>query len=80
MGKILDAFVDDQLHVNAVTAKRTSHHQYLCEQVEILQSKLEKKLNDEDKELLKKFADTYFGEFIPTENQPPFYLQKILCV
>lgn len=42
MGKILDAFVDDQLHVNAVTEKRTSHHQYLCEQVEILQSKLEK--------------------------------------
>ena len=62
MEKILDAFVDDQLHVNAVTEKRTSHHQYLCEQVEILQSKLEKKLNDEDRELLKKLADTYFDE------------------
>ena len=62
MGKILDAFVDDQLHVNAVTEKRTSHHRYLCEQVEILQSKLEKKLNDEDRELLKKLADTYFDE------------------
>lgn len=62
MGKILDAFVDDQLHVNPVTEKRTIQHQYLCEQVEILQSKLEKKLNDEDRELLKKLADTYFDE------------------
>ncbi len=62
MGKILDAFVDDQLHVNAVTEKRTSRHQHLCEQVEILQGELEKKLNGEDRELLKKFADTYFDE------------------
>ncbi|MDE7479111.1 MAG: hypothetical protein K2M91_14425 [Lachnospiraceae bacterium] len=30
--------------------------------MEILQGKLEKKLNDEDKELLQKFADTYFDE------------------
>ncbi len=51
MGKILDAFLDDQLHVNAVTAKRTRHHQYLCEQVEILHNKLAEKLNDEDKAL-----------------------------
>ena len=42
MGKILDAFVDDQLHVNAVTEKRTSHHQYLCEQVEILKANWKK--------------------------------------
>lgn len=62
MGKILDAFVDDQLHVNAVTEKRTRHHQYLCEQLEILHGKLEKRLNDEDRELLQKFADTYFDE------------------
>ncbi len=62
MGKILDAFADDQLHVHAVTEKRTSYHQYLYEQAEILQNKLEKKLNDEDKELLKKLADTYFDE------------------
>ena len=27
MGKILDAFADNQLHVNAITEKRTSHHQ-----------------------------------------------------
>lgn len=62
MGKILDAFVDNQLHVNAVTEKRTSHHQYLCEQVEKLQTELEKRLNDEDKALLLKLADTYFDE------------------
>ena len=62
MGKILDAFVDDQLHVNAVTEKRTSHHQYLCEQVEKLHIELNKRLNDEDKALLQKFADTYFDE------------------
>ena len=62
MGKILDAFVDDQLHVNPVTEKRTSHHQYLCEQVEILHNKLAEKLNDEDKALLQKLTDTYFDE------------------
>lgn len=62
MGKILDAFVDDQLHVNAVIEKRTKHHQHLCEQVEVLHGKLEKRLNDEDRELLQKFADTYFDE------------------
>lgn len=62
MGKILDAFVDDQLHVNAVIEKRTKHHQHLCEQVEVLHDKLEKRLNDEDRELLQKFADTYFDE------------------
>ena len=62
MGKILDAFLDDQLHVNAVTEKRTSHHQYLCEQVEILHNKLAEKLNDEDKALLQKLTDTYFDE------------------
>ena len=62
MGKILDAFLDDQLHVNAVTTKRTRHHQYLCEQMEILHNKLNERLNDEDKALLQKFADTCFDE------------------
>lgn len=62
MGKILNAFLDGKLQVNAVTEKRTRYHQYLCEQVEILHNKLEEKLNDEDKELLQKFADTCFDE------------------
>ena len=62
MGKILDAFLDDQLHVNAVTAKRTRHHQHLCEQMEILHNKLDERLKDEDKALLQKFADTCFDE------------------
>lgn len=62
MGKILDAFADDQLLVNAVTCEKKSHHQYLCEQVEILQNKLESKLNDEDRVLLQKLADAYYDE------------------
>lgn len=62
MGKILDAFVGGQLHVNAAVEKRTSHHQHLCEQVEILQNKLGKKLNGEDRELLQELTDTYFDE------------------
>ena len=62
MGKILQAFVSNQLHVDAVTEKRTQHHQYLCEQVEKLQNKLEEKLNAEEKKLLQKLTDTIFDE------------------
>ena len=62
MGKILDEFADDQLLVNAAACERTNHHQYLCEQVEILQNKLESKLNDEDRVLLQKLADAYYDE------------------
>ena len=62
MGKILEAFVSDQLHVEPVTEKRTGHHQYLCEQTEKLQNELKEKLNDEDKELLQHLIDTIFAE------------------
>lgn len=61
MGKILQAFVSDQLHVDAVTEKNR-RHKHLCEQAEQLQDKLEEKLNDEEKELLQKLTDTIFDE------------------
>lgn len=62
MGKILQAFLSDQLHVDAVTEKRTRHQQYLCEQMEKLQNGLEQKLNDEDKKLLQELIDTILNE------------------
>ena len=62
MGRILEAFASDQLHVSPVTEKRTRHHQNLCEQVEKLHDKLKEKLNDEDKELLQHLIDTIFDE------------------
>lgn len=62
MGKILQAFLSDQLHVDTVTEKRTRHQQYLCEQMEKLQNGLEQKLNDEDKKLLQELIDTILNE------------------
>lgn len=62
MGKILDAFVSNQLHVEPVPEKRTKHHQYLCEQMEKLQNELKERLNDEEKEMLMELIDTIFEE------------------
>ncbi len=62
MGKILDAFAEDQLHVNAVKEKRTRHHQHLCEQIETLQNELEEKLNDKEKKQLQNLVNTIFQE------------------
>ena len=63
MGKILDAFSNEQLLVNAVAEKRTPIHQRYCEQVSEYHAKLEEKLNDEQKELLKKLLDALEDDF-----------------
>ena len=62
MGKILEAFLTDQLHVDSVTEKRSPEHQKLCEKWYNLQEKLSKTLNSEEKELLTELVDTLFQE------------------
>ena len=62
MGKILDAFSDEQLLVNAVTEKRSPVHQKYCEQVCAFHKKLEEKLNEEQKKLLEQLLDAMENE------------------
>ncbi|MCM1044323.1 MAG: hypothetical protein NC417_02325 [Candidatus Gastranaerophilales bacterium] len=60
MGKILDAFLSDQLRVNDVTEQRTPEHQELCERGYELQEILSQKLDDEEKKLLTELVDTLY--------------------
>jgi len=62
MGKILEAFLDEQLRVDAVIDQRSPEHQKLCERACELKTKLEGKLNDEEKELLEQLMDTTLEE------------------
>ena len=62
MGKILETFLTDQLHVDSIQEKRTPEHQELCEKWYDLQEKLSKTLSSEEKELLTELVDTLFQE------------------
>ena len=62
MGKILEAFLTDQLRIDDVTGQRTLKHQRLCESVCELQDQLSEKLNAEDKKLLNELVDAIFDE------------------
>ena len=62
MGKILEAFLTDRLHVDDVTGQKTAKHQRLCEKGCELQDKLAEKLNDKEKEMLSELVDTLFDE------------------
>ena len=62
VGKILDAFSNEQLLVNAVTEKRSPAHQKYCEQVCAFHKKLEEKLNDEQRKLLVQLLDAMENE------------------
>ena len=62
MGKILEAFLTDQLRVDDVTGQRTAEHQRLCEKACELQEELTEKLNDVEKEMLTELVDTLFDE------------------
>lgn len=62
MGKILDAFSDEQLLVNAVTEKRSPAHQKYCQQVCALHKELEEKLNEEQAGLLEQLLDVMENE------------------
>ena len=62
MGKILEAFLSDQLCVDEMAVKRKPEHQRLCERSSMLQEKLAEKLNGEEKEILAELVDTLFQE------------------
>ena len=62
MGKILDAFSDEQLLVNAVTEKRSPEHQKYCEQVCTFLKELEENLNEEQNRLLQKLLEAIENE------------------
>lgn len=62
MGKILEAFLTDQLRVDSGTEGRSYEQQKLCERGSELQDKLAEKLNDEEKEMLTELVETLFEE------------------
>ena len=62
MGKILEAFLNDQLRVDSGTVRRSPEHQEVSARGEKLQEKLAEKLNDEENALLTQLLDTLFDE------------------
>lgn len=62
MGKILKAFLTDQLRVDGGTETQDSEHKLLCEKICELQEKLVEKLNEEEKKLLMDLVNTSFEE------------------
>lgn len=62
MGKILEAFLTEQLRVDSGTEQRSAEHQQLCEKGNELQDKLAEKLNDEEKGMLSELMETLFQE------------------
>lgn len=62
MGKILDAFLTEQLRVDSGTVKRSPEHQEVCDRSDELQEKLAEKLNEEENALLRQLLDTLFDE------------------
>lgn len=62
MGRILEAFAQDELHVIPSEEIRSPKHQRLCDKACELQEKLEEKLNSEEKELLNELIDVMSDE------------------
>jgi sugar-specific transcriptional regulator TrmB len=62
MGKILKAFLTNQLRVDSGTEGRSPEQKRLCDRESELQDKLAEKLNDEEKEILTELVDTIFEE------------------
>ena len=62
MGKILEAFLTDQLRVDSGTEGRSPEHKQLCDRGSELQEKLAQKLNEEEKEILAELVETLFDE------------------
>lgn len=62
MGKILEAFLTDQLRVDSGTERRTPEHQALCEKGGELQDQLAETLNDKQKKILEELVETLFDE------------------
>ena len=62
MGKILDAFLTDQLRVHSGTERRSPEHEALCEKEVELQDRLAKMLNDKQKAMLEELVETFCDE------------------
>ena len=62
MGKILEAFWNEQLHVDGGTEGRSLEQQKICERGSELQDKLAKKLNNEEQEMLSELVEILFKE------------------
>ena len=62
MGKILEAFLNEQLHVDGGTEGRSLEQQKICERGSELQDKLAKKLNNEEQEMLSELVEILFKE------------------
>lgn len=62
MGKILEAFLTDQLRVDSGTERRSPEHQELCEKGSKLQDQLAEMLNDKQKSILTELVETLFEE------------------
>lgn len=62
MGRMLKALATDQININAITERPSPQHKRLYKRSCELQAELEKKLNDDEKELLDKLMDTMFED------------------
>ncbi len=62
MGKILEAFLTEQLRVDSGTERKSPEHREVSDRGCELQEKLAEKLNDEEKEILPQLVDTLFDE------------------
>lgn len=62
MGKILDAFADDELCVNPPTYKGSPKYREAVDTMYKIAEALETKLNDEEKELFEQFRDAQADE------------------
>lgn len=62
MGKILEALLTEQIHVDSGTEGRSPEHQALCEKSNELQKQLAETLNDKQKAIMKEIEETNFEE------------------
>ena len=62
MGKILEAFANDELCIEPAYAKLSPQRKKLLDQSGELLTKLNEKLNDEEQELLSRFINTILDE------------------
>lgn len=62
MQRILEAFANDALRVEADVGKRSKEHQKVWEQGSKLQDELEEKLGQKEKELFEELMDTMASE------------------
>lgn len=69
MGKILEAFLNEQLYVDSGTEGRSLEQQKICEKGSELQNKLAEKLNTEEQEMLSELVEILFKEICYDEQK-----------